>query len=250
MRTWAACLLLVGSLPGCASVSRTSNTSGNSSGQSANSSGASGATSQNSSASSAQSSDGSRNSATSVQSSLDSTNASSGSSGASSSIVAGSALLLGAAGGIITTVYTVKNRREARLQREQLRQLQQAPPPPTPLQPTAPTPPAPHSRRLEEEPTLDAMVLARAWLMANRLQLAQDLALGAGPAVDDLAWISGITPAHRAHFGQVLQRHRERLLVGEDVTPKQAAEVMSRVGELVMGDPVLRVDGGAVLAAW
>ena len=89
---------------------------------------------------------------------------------------------------------------------------------------------------------------ARTWLMANELQLKQDLALGAGPAIDDLAGIAGITAARREHFGRVLQKHRALLLAPHELTPQDAAKVMSRVGELVMADPLLRVDGMAALA--
>lgn len=262
------CLTLGG--PGCAGFSRSSNTSANSansSGQSGNSSGQSGATSQysntssqQSSGSSNQSSANSRNSQTSVESTGATTNATS--DAPSSSLVAGSALLLGVAGGIFTTVYTVHRRREARLQREQLKALQQpqpmpykvepipltAPPPPPPMPPAEPPKP-PRSGLTDEPPTLDAMVMARAWLLANELQLREDLALGAGPTIDDLAGIAGIAPEHRGHFGQVLQRNRQRLLITPEVTPEQAAEVMSRVGDLVMADPILRVDGGAALAS-
>lgn len=260
--------------PACAALSQNSNTSGNSSGQSGNSSGQSAnssaqsnASSQQSSGSSGQSSANSRNSQTSVQSTGATTNASS--DAPSSSIVAGSALLLGVAGGILTTVYTVHHRHEARLKREQMKALQDAQQPqpmpykvePIPLPPPPPTPPAepppppkppkrPRASVTDDPPTLDAMMMARAWLLANELQLRADLALGAGPTIDDLAGIAGIEPAHRAHFGQVLQKNRARLLVTHEVTAAQAAEVMSRVGDLVMADPILRTDGGAALASY
>lgn len=97
-------------------------------------------------------------------------------------------------------------------------------------------------------PPLDAMVQSRAWLVANELQLKQDLALGAGPSIEDLAGIAGIEPERRAHFGRVLQRHRQELLAPHELTPQQAAAVRARVGALVMGDPLLRIDGEAVLA--
>ncbi|MDP3154262.1 MAG: DUF3015 family protein [Archangium sp.] len=295
---------------GCAAISANSNQSGassaqtgNSSAQSADSSAASGTSntsaqssnasnassnasnaSTGSSNASAGSSAASNNSASSAQSGQSSANSSgtlqsSGQSSGtpSSSVVAGSALLLGVVGGIITTVYTVNHRRAARAEKEQLRQLQQTPVPqpmpykvvPIPLEPAVPgqpplpppqgppPPPAPEfepapfpgSARDELSPTIDAMVLARSWLMANELQLKQDLAIGAGPTIEDLAGIAGITPSRRAHFGRVLQRNRERLLTPHEVTPQQAAQVMSRVGDLVMADPLLRIDGEAALAA-
>lgn len=258
-----------------AQSSNGSNASSMGSQASSNASNTSSGTSNTSSGTSAQSSQSSQNSSGSVQSSLQSSNASSGAP--SSTIVAGSALLLGVVGGIITTVYSSNQRRAARLQREQFKQQPQPgpqpmpykvepiplepgggqlpppegppPPPPPPPPPEFQPAPFPQSGLPEGEPTIDAMVLAQYWLKANELQLKQDLALGAGPAIDDLAGIAGISPSRRAHFGKVLQRHRARLITPHDVTPQQASQVMSRVGDLVMADPLLRVDGEALLAA-
>lgn len=164
-------------------------------------------------------------------------------------IIVGAGLLAGVGGGITTTVYRKRDKANARAQPPPavLTPDDQPPPSPPPLPEPAPLPPPPISKRAV--PTLDAMVLARAWLLANEVQLKQDLALGAGPALDDLAGVAGIAPGRRAHFGRVLQRHRRRLLVSHDVTAEQAAEVMSRVGDLVLADPLLRADGEAVLAA-
>jgi hypothetical protein len=113
-------------------------------------------------------------------------------------------------------------------------------PPPEPA--PAPKPKPKRTELIEEGPTLDAMVMARSWLLANELQLAQDLALGAGPTIDDLAGITGIPGEHREHFGRVLQRNRRALAFSHDVTPQEAAQVMSRVGDLVVADPVLVAD--------
>lgn len=66
-------------------------------------------------------------------------------------------------------------------------------------------------------PTFDAM--ARSWLLANRLQLKQDLALGAGPALDDLAGIARIPELHRAYFGRLLQQHRAAFAFDESPLP-------------------------------
>lgn len=268
------CLLATG----CAALSQNSNqsgmssaASGNSSGQSSNVSNVSSGTSAQSSASSQQSSNSSAQSVNTSGASGQSSNAtSSGTSGTpSSTVVAGSALLLAVAGGIITTVYSANQRRAAQRERQELRQLQQAPVPqpmpykvePIPLQPGIPGPaapvpaapgpfvPAPFPKSSQLEPSFDAMMLARDWLVANELQLKQDLALGAGPAIDDLAGLAGIAPARREHFGRVLQHHRAQLLVAREVTPREAAMVMSRVGDLVMADPQLRADGVAALAA-
>lgn len=165
-------------------------------------------------------------------------------------IIVGAGLLAGVGGGITTTVYRKRDKANARAQPPPtvLPPPDDLPPPsPPPLPEPTPVPPPPISKRAA--PTLDAMVLARSWLLANEVQLKQDLALGAGPALDDLAGVAGIAPARRAHFGRVLQRHRDRLVVSHDVTPEQAAEVMSRVGDLVLADPILRADGEAVIAS-
>ena len=227
--------------------------------QSSKSSDNSAASSANSNASSAASSEGSRNSSTgsSQQSSNNTTDKST--SAPSSQIVMGSALLTAVAGGIVLTVFTVKWRHEARMERERLRQLQFSPdghpiPQPMlyPVQPIPPDPdfaPSPYPKKTEVN-DIDAKVLARSWLVANELQMKQDLALGWGPTLEDLAGLAGIAPAHRERFGKVLQKHRRELAVGVDVSPDEAAAVMSRVGDLVMTDPVLRADAVVALAAW
>ncbi len=81
------------------------------------------------------------------------------------------------------------------------------------------------------------------------MQLKQDLALGMGPALDDLAGLARIGPSRRLHFFKLLQKNRAMLLTPREVTPREAARMMSRVGELVRADPVLRADGEAALAA-
>jgi hypothetical protein len=163
----------------------------------------------------------------------------------------------------LSTVLTAKHRREAKLERERLKELQlqqqpqpmpykvepiplTPPPPPPPMPPAEPPAPAPapkpkpkRSELIEEGPTLDAMVMARSWLLANQLQLSQDLALGAGPTIDDLAGITGIAPEHRERFGRVLQKHRAVFTFSREVTPQEAAQVMSRVGDLMVADPIL-----------
>ncbi len=171
-----------------------------------------------------------------------------------SAVVLGSVLLLGVAAGIITTVYSnaVAQKRAEEFRKLHPTQVEPRSPaepeplnlPPPPSEPTSPPPPP----QVKVEPPIDAMVMARSWLLANELQLKQDLALGAGPAIDDLAGIAAIAPAHRAHFGKLLQRNRAVLTSPRDVTPRQAAEMMARVGDLVMADPVLRADGELALA--
>lgn len=262
-----------------------SGNSANSSGNSANSSNSNGngmpmnasskssdnsaASSANSNASSQASSEGSRNSSTgsSQQSSNNTTDKST--SAPSSQVVMGSALLTAVAGGIVLTVFTVKWRHEARMERERLRRLQFTPEgapvpqpmpypvqpiPPDPSQPTEPQPdpgftPAPFPTKADVS-DLDAKVLARSWLVANELQLKQDLALGWGPTLEDLAGLAGVQPANRERFGRLLQRHRREFVVTPEVTPDEAARVMSRVGDLVMTDALLRADAVVALAAW
>ena len=279
---------------GNSSNSQSSAQSGESSNGSAASSNGSAASSNGSAASSNTSNQSSGSSANSNQSSNVGSQNSSQSSGSSqattqssqgswSQVAVASALLSAVGGGITTTVYSVRWRREAALAQEELKRLQQGPaaqpqpqPQPQPLpykvepiplepQPAPPQPapepqppepqpftpePFPKSSALGEPPRFDAMIQARSWLLANELQLQQDLALGAGPTIDDLAGVSGIRPEHRAHFGRVLQRNRALFRVAREVTPEQAAQVFSRVGDLVMTDPVLRPDGLAVLASW
>jgi len=186
------------------------------------------------------------------------TNSSGQSSQASSTgtlIVLGAGLLAGVGGGITTTMYRKKPaprplppplNPEPPPAVEPLPLPLPPPPPPTGPIPAEPTPPPPPP--VSKAPTLDQMVMARAWLLANEVQLKQDLALGAGPAIDDLAGLARIAPERRARFAKLLQRNRKQLLTPHEVTPEQAAELMSRVGDLVLADPLLRPDGEAALA--
>jgi hypothetical protein len=176
--------------------------------------------------------------------------------GPSTLVVSGSALVLGAFGAITTTVYEGHVAARAQVKAEEFRKLHpvQLPPPgepppmPLPL-PEAPAVPTPPPLPPLSEKELDSLILARAWLRANQLQLKQDLALGAGPAIEDLAGIAGIVAEHRAHFGLVLQRNRARFSASSELSLRETARVMSSVGELVLGDPVLRSDGELMLAA-
>lgn len=86
---------------------------------------------------------------------------------------------------------------------------------------------------------------AMIYLKANQHQLRQDLALGAGPVLDDLASAAEIRREHRAHFSRLLQRNRIELLElahAEGLTPERALRALERVGELVIADPVLHAD--------
>ncbi len=100
-----------------------------------------------------------------------------------------------------------------------------------------------------EPPTAEGSVAqARVWLEANRLQLAEDLALGTGPAIQDLATVANIAPEHRPAFARALQRHRADVLPGAAPTVADAARIMSAVGTMVLDDPALSADGEAFVA--
>lgn len=87
--------------------------------------------------------------------------------------------------------------------------------------------------------------VTRRWLAANAHQLAIDLALGAGPALDDLAGAAGIASDHRLAFGRLLRAHRAELLDlcnPAELSPARALAFLKRVGELSREDPVLAED--------
>lgn len=92
---------------------------------------------------------------------------------------------------------------------------------------------------------------AAAYFRANSAQLRQDLALGAGPTVDDLAAAAEIPAVHRQHFARLLQRHRVELLAFgrlEELDAAGALALLARIGELVKADSVLQLDYQAYLA--
>lgn len=100
---------------------------------------------------------------------------------------------------------------------------------------------APQPEKLEEQAKP-----AQAWLRANRRQLTQDLALGAGPALEDLAAAAEISTRNYPRFCRALSAQRAALLAplrtDDDVSLAVAAQVMARIGEITFGDPVLRAD--------
>ncbi len=104
--------------------------------------------------------------------------------------------------------------------------------------------------RADAPPKAAAVQQARAWLRANHLQLDEDLALGAGPALDDLATMARVPPAHRARLGQVLRRHHAQLHPSAEPSLDEAQQLMARVGACIFEDEVLRADGEAALARW
>ncbi|HZA50681.1 MAG TPA: DUF3015 family protein [Myxococcaceae bacterium] len=93
---------------------------------------------------------------------------------------------------------------------------------------------------------------AQAFLRANRFQLQEDLALGAGRSIDDLAALAGIRAPNIARFAQLLRKHRGELLALADaraLTPERAASALRRIGEWADHDPVLAEDGRLALIA-
>ncbi len=201
-----------------ACTSSSSNLSGNS-GVSTNNSSAnsnnSTAGSSNSSQGTSNSSKGSSDSNASSKASSDNTTADTGLQ-RTSVILAGSTLLTTAGIGLGLTIYWLKNDL---------------------LGPKEATPPEVQARQ------------AQAWLNANLKQLKQDLALGAGPTVRDLASAAEIRPEHLGRFGKLLQTHRAEVLApataGARVSLEQATQVLMKIGELTRNDEVLQEDAAA-----
>lgn len=94
---------------------------------------------------------------------------------------------------------------------------------------------------------------AQTYLRSRTHQLREDLALGAGPTVEDLAALARIRREHLGIFGQLLRAHRHELLALADertLTPERAAAWLRRVGELARADPRLEEDRRAFLATY
>lgn len=108
------------------------------------------------------------------------------------------------------------------------------------------------SVRAMEEPQHPGSARATAmYLSAQTHQLEQDLALGAGPVLDDLAAAAGVPSQDRPRFGKVMRAHRAELLALADrgqLTPDRALQFLHRVGELTWADPVLNVSAQRALA--
>jgi hypothetical protein len=198
--------------------------SGNSSGDSKSDSGNSSGDSGNSSADSGNSSDGSKsdsgNSSDSKTNSDGSSDSSGNSSNSSQKNPAASATVVGlTAVGLGVVFWQVAARAPP-----------VAAPPPQELAPAAQT-----------------------YLRARAHQLREDLALGAGPTVEELAAMARIRREHLGAFGQLLRAHRQELLALADVrtlTPERALSWLRRVGELARTDSRLEDDRSAFLAAY
>jgi hypothetical protein len=113
-----------------------------------------------------------------------------------------------------------------------------------------------HSVRAAPPPAAAPAEVARAaqtYLRSRSHQLREDLALGAGPTVEDLAALARIRREHLGIFGRLLRAHRHELLAMADartLTPERAAAWLRRVGELARTDPRLEADGRAFLATY
>jgi len=107
------------------------------------------------------------------------------------------------------------------------------------------------SVRAMEDPRHPGSARATAmYLSAQTHQLEQDLALGAGPVLDDLAAAAGVPAGDRPRFGKLLRAHRGELLELAErrlLTPERALRFLNRVGELTWADPVLNVSARRVL---
>ncbi len=106
----------------------------------------------------------------------------------------------------------------------------------------------------EQAPAPSPQQVARAaqtYLRSRTHQLREDLALGAGPTVEDLASLAGIRREHLGVFGRLLRAHRTELLALAEtrtLTPERALAWLRRVGEIARTDPRLEEDRSAFLA--
>lgn len=91
----------------------------------------------------------------------------------------------------------------------------------------------------------EAVKAAQLYLKSNHLQLAQDLAQGEGPVLEELAVHSRIAPENRGLLGAQLQAHAAELLeLSHPATLDEARTVkfLERYLEIVQQNPVLAQD--------
>jgi hypothetical protein len=94
--------------------------------------------------------------------------------------------------------------------------------------------------------------LAHEYLCLRLHQFREDVALGAGPTVEELAEVVKLRQEHVPHFGKLLRSHRGELLTLADartLTPERSLSLLRRVGALMLGDPLLRGDVETALVA-
>jgi hypothetical protein len=93
---------------------------------------------------------------------------------------------------------------------------------------------------------------AQVYLRGRTHQLREDLALGAGPTIEDLAAMARIRRENLGTFGRLLCAHRGELLALADsatLTPERALLWLERVGQLARTEPSLEEDRRAFLVA-
>jgi hypothetical protein len=93
---------------------------------------------------------------------------------------------------------------------------------------------------------------AQVYLRSNTHQLREDLALGAGPTIEDLAAMARIRRENLGTFGRLLRAHRGALLALADsatLTRERALAWLERVGQLARTEPRLEEDRRAFLVA-
>jgi hypothetical protein len=94
---------------------------------------------------------------------------------------------------------------------------------------------------------------AQTYLRGRVHQLREDLALGAGPSIEDLASLAHIRREHLGIFGRLLRAHRQELLALADtraLTPERALAWLRRVGEIARTDARLEEDRRAFLSEY
>lgn len=82
----------------------------------------------------------------------------------------------------------------------------------------------------------------KAYLASNQLQMRQDLAVGAGPFVRDLAAAARIREVQLSRFGEVLRANRTELLdlgTTDGLTSERALQFLARIGDLTKADAEL-----------
>lgn len=102
-------------------------------------------------------------------------------------------------------------------------------------------------------PPQEAAPAAQTYLRSREHQLREDLALGAGPTVEELAAMARIRREHLGAFGRLLRAHRQELLALAEVrilTPERALAWLRRVGEIARTDSHLEDDRRAFLAEY
>ncbi|MBI3183547.1 MAG: DUF3015 family protein [Myxococcales bacterium] len=90
---------------------------------------------------------------------------------------------------------------------------------------------------------------AEVYLRHNSLQLAQDINLGSGPAISELASAFNVAPAHRKDFARVVRENRKELLElarVDALTPSRAGDFVRTVADRMAAHPALAFDLGSL----